>query len=107
MSEDVKSKLEEVLDDIKEDEGKNFQSIITLRMKELAYSKILVLTYGKSVFRLVIAHFHIGREYLKFNCYEQANKHLEISISENKKAADDPSNYRINSQFKNFIMHIS
>lgn len=69
-------KLEELLDDIQEEEGKNFQSIITLRMKELAYNKILVLTYGRPVFRLVMAYFHIGREYLRFSCYEQALKHL-------------------------------
>ncbi len=50
-----------MLEDISEDEGNNFQSIITLRMKELAYSKILVLTYEKSFFRLVQALFHIGK----------------------------------------------
>lgn len=33
------------MEDIHDDEGNNFQSIITLRMKELAYNKILVLTY--------------------------------------------------------------
>jgi hypothetical protein len=61
LSEDIELKLEEVLEDIQEDDGKNFQSIITLRMKELAYCKILVLTYEKSYFRLVQAHFHIGK----------------------------------------------
>jgi hypothetical protein len=49
------------LDDIRDDDGKNFQAIITLRMKELAYSKILVLTYEKTFFRLVLALFHIGK----------------------------------------------
>jgi hypothetical protein len=38
-------KLEEVLEDIKDEDAKNFQGRITLRMKELAYCKILVLTY--------------------------------------------------------------
>lgn len=61
LSEDVEFKLKEVLDDIQNDEGNNFQSIITLRMKELAYSKILVLTYEKTYFRLVLALFHIGK----------------------------------------------
>jgi hypothetical protein len=61
LSEDILFKLEEVLEDIREDDSKSFQSIITLRMKELAYSKILVLTYEKSFFRLVQALFHIGK----------------------------------------------
>lgn len=46
-------------------------------MKELAYNKILVLTYEKSTFRLVVAHFHIAKEYLKFRCLEQAEMHLK------------------------------
>lgn len=79
-------KLQEVLEDIREDDGKSFQSIITLRMKELAYSKILVLTYEKSYFRLVKALYHIGKEYLKFNCFEQALVHLQNAIAKNVKA---------------------
>ena len=91
LSEDIELKLEEVLEDIQEDDGKNFQSIITLRMKELAYCKILVLTYEKSYFRLVQAHFHIGKEYLRFKCYEQALSHLITAIDKNCKASESSS----------------
>ena len=56
-------------------------------MKELAYNKILVLTYERSYFRLVLAHFHIAKEYLKFKCYEQTISHIEQAITKNVKAA--------------------
>ena len=62
-------------------------------MKELAFSKILVLTYEKSFFRLVQAHFHIGKEYLRFKCYDQALFHLESALNKNIKAGTSSSKY--------------
>ena len=106
LSEDVEFKLEEVLEDIREDDGKSFQSIITLRMKELAYSKILVLTYEKSYFRLVKALSHIGKQYLKFNCFEQALAHLDNAIMKNVKAGANAGRTSI-TQTISFIIHIS
>lgn len=103
LSEDIEFKLQKVLQDISEDEGNNFQSIITLRMKELAYSKILVLTYEKSYFRLVQALFHIGREYLKFNCYEQALTHLQNAIDKNVKASQTLSKFHLTQSTKYII----
>lgn len=54
-------RLEEILDDLRDEDQSNFQQIITLRMRELAYNKILVMTYEKSYFRLVQALFHIAK----------------------------------------------
>jgi len=39
------------MENIKNNYHKHFQTIITLRMQELAYNKILVQTYKKSYFR--------------------------------------------------------
>lgn len=60
-------------------------------MKELAYNKILVLTYERSYFRLVLSHFHIAKEYLKFKCYEQTISHIEQAMNKNVKAASNRS----------------
>lgn len=66
-----------------------------LRMNELALSKvknsvwkILVYTHGKSEFRLVVAHHHLGRAYLNYKCYEQAIDHLTMALKKNSKLGD-------------------
>jgi tetratricopeptide (TPR) repeat protein len=41
---------------------------------------LLVLNYGKSDFRLVLAHYHLGEAYLGFECIEQAIEHLSLSL---------------------------
>lgn len=63
-----------------------------MRMNELALNKvlhlsiqILVYTHGKSEFRLVAAHHHIGRAYLNYKCYEQAIDHLTLALKKNSK----------------------
>ena len=71
-------------------------------MKELSYCKILVLTYEKSYFKLVQAHFHIGKEYLKFKCYEQAYNHIQTAIDKNIKATENSSK-TFSTQFINSI----
>lgn len=48
-------------------------------------TKILVYTHGKSEFRLVLAHHHIGKAYLNYRCYEQAIDHLTIALKKNSR----------------------
>ena len=74
ISEEVEEKLKELLERMPR---KNEEEILTVRMHELALSKILVFTHGKSDFRLVKAHYHIGEAYLNYKCYEQAIDHLQ------------------------------
>jgi tetratricopeptide (TPR) repeat protein len=57
-------------------------------MHQLAIAKILVFTHGKSDFRLVAAHFALGRAYLESNCYEQAVSHLTIASTKVSKMGD-------------------
>jgi len=57
-------------------------------MHHLAISKILVFTHGKSDFRLVAAHFHIGKAYLMFGGLEQAINHLTIASTKVSKMGD-------------------
>jgi len=45
---------------------KTGEELINIRIQELALSKLLVLNYGKSDFRLVLAHYHLGEAYLGF-----------------------------------------
>ena len=61
---------------------------MTLRIQELVYNKLLVLTYGCSEFRLVLSHFHLGCAYLKHACIEQAIEHISIAIHKNEKLFD-------------------
>ena len=67
---------------------KNDEEILTVRMHELALSKILVFTHGKSDFRLVKAHYHIGEAYLNYKCYEQAIDHLTVALKKNSKLTE-------------------
>lgn len=39
---------------------KTGEELINIRIQALALSKLLVLNYGKSDFRLVLAHYHLG-----------------------------------------------
>ena len=57
ISLEVEDKLKELLDKIPRN---NDEEALTVRMHELALSKILVFTHGKSDFKLVQAHHHIG-----------------------------------------------
>jgi hypothetical protein len=40
--------------------SKSGEELINIKIQELALSKLLVLNYGKSDFRLVLAHYHLG-----------------------------------------------
>lgn len=57
-------------------------------MHQLAVAKLLVFTHGKSDFRLVVAHFALGRAYLENKCYEQAVNHLTIASTKVSKMGD-------------------
>ena len=54
-------------------------------MHQLALAKILVFTHGKSHFRLVQAHTHLGEAYLNYKCHEQSIDHLTMALKKNGK----------------------
>lgn len=39
-----------------------------------------MLNYGKSDFRLVLAHYHLGEAYLAFDCLEQTIEHVSLAL---------------------------
>jgi tetratricopeptide (TPR) repeat protein len=47
------------------------------------------LNYGKSDFRLVVAHYHLGEAYLSYDCLEQAIEHISLALHKNEKLIDD------------------
>lgn len=49
---------------------------IEIRIKQLAYSKLLVNIYEKDVKYLIIAYTNLGTTYLDYAYYEQAQEHL-------------------------------
>lgn len=61
---------------------------LALAKVPLAFTQILVFTHGKSQFRLVLAHCHIGEAYLNYKCYEQAIDHITIALKKNSKLFD-------------------
>lgn len=70
-------------------EEKNVEELINIRIQQLAYSKLLVLNYGKSEFRLVMAHYHLGEAYINYGCLEQAIEHISIALHKNEKLAEE------------------
>lgn len=92
ISEELENKLDVVLSRIGD---QNEEETVRLRMSELALSKvpvelvqILVYTHGKSEFRLVLAHHHMGQAYLAYRCYEQAIDHLTLALKKNSKLGE-------------------
>lgn len=63
--------------------GKSGEELVNIKIQELALNKLLVLNYGKSDFRLVIAHYHLGEAYLTYECREQAIEHITIALHKN------------------------
>lgn len=39
---------------------KGGEDLVNIKIQELALNKLLTLNYGKSDFRLVVAHYHLG-----------------------------------------------
>lgn len=62
---------------------KNGEDLVNIKIQELALNKLLVLNYGKSDFRLVIAHYHLGEAYLAYECIEQAIEHITLALHKN------------------------
>ncbi len=62
---------------------KSGEELVNIKIQELALNKLLVLNYGKSDFRLVIAHYHLGEAYLSYECLEQAIEHITIALHKN------------------------
>ena len=63
--------------------SKSGEELVNIKIQELALSKLLVLNYGKSDFRLVLAHYHLGEAYLAFDCLEQAIEHVSLALHKN------------------------
>lgn len=60
--------------------AKSGEERINIKIQELALNKLLVLNYGKSDFRLVLAHYHLGEAYLAFDCLEQTIEHVSLAL---------------------------
>ena len=63
--------------------SKSGEELVNIKIQELALSKLLVLNYGKSDFRLVLAHYHLGEAYFAFDCLEQAVEHVSLALHKN------------------------
>lgn len=70
---------------------------IELRIRQLAYSKLLVSVYDKDNSYLTIAHLKLGTIYFENGYYEQAQEHLSNAFKLNESSS---SNYH-NSQLIN------
>lgn len=68
--------------------SKTGEDLVNIRIQELALNKLLTLNYGKSDFRLVLAHYHLGEAYLTYECLEQAIEHIELALHKNEKLID-------------------
>ena len=57
ITKDIIEKLNSLNKAAKEKSG---EDLVNIKIQELALNKLLVLNYGKSDFRLVVAHYHLG-----------------------------------------------
>ena len=65
---------------------------INIRVKQLAYSKILVNIYEKSPVYLIRAHANLGITYLENDYLEQAQEHLLNAFKLNENSSDTQGN---------------
>ena len=65
------------------------EEIVKERIKQLAYSKILSLVYGKDITYLIKAYTNLGIAYLDIEYYEQAQEHLLSAFKLNEKISSD------------------
>ena len=56
--------------------GKVGEEIIEMRIKQLAYSKLLFNIYGKEIMYLIKAYTQLGISYIDISYFEQAQEHL-------------------------------
>lgn len=59
------------------------EELITLRIQELVYNKILVQSYNSSEFRIILSHYHLAKAYLAHQCLEQAIEHITLALFKN------------------------
>ena len=59
------------------------EDLTIVRIQELVINKLLVLTHERSEFRLVLAHYHLGKAYLKNYCIDQAIEHVSVALHKN------------------------
>jgi len=56
--------------------GKVGEDIVEMRIKQLAYSKILYNVYGKDIMYLIKGYTQLGVSYIDIGYFEQAQEHL-------------------------------
>ena len=69
--------------------GQVGEDIVNERIKQLAYSKILSLVYGKDITYLIKAYTDLGIAYLDIEYYEQAQEHLLSAFKLNENISND------------------
>ena len=77
---DLVKKIENLEIKFKESTG---EESITIRTKQLIYSKLLVNTYGKDIMYLLNGYSNLGICYLENSYFEQAQEHLLTSFKLN------------------------
>jgi tetratricopeptide (TPR) repeat protein len=65
------------------------EEIVDMRIKQLAYSKILCNVYSKDITYLIKAFTQLGISYLDINYFEQAQEHLLNAFKLNENLNDD------------------
>jgi tetratricopeptide (TPR) repeat protein len=65
------------------------EEIVDLRIKQLAYSKLLTNVYNKDIMYLIKAYTQLGISYLDINYFEQAQEHLLNAFKLNDIINDD------------------
>ena len=65
------------------------EDIVKERIKQLVYSKILSLVYGKDITYLIKAYMNLGIAYLDIEYYEQAQEHLLSAYKLNENISND------------------
>jgi hypothetical protein len=65
------------------------RELVTSRLHQLALAKILVLTHGRHLFRLVLAHHQLGKAYFLQDFLRQAIENYSVAIRVNNKLFGD------------------
>jgi len=71
--------------------GKIGEDIVEMRIKQLAFSKILYNVYGKDIMYLIKAYTLLGVAYIDINYFEQAQEHLLSAFKLIENLNDDMS----------------
>jgi tetratricopeptide (TPR) repeat protein len=71
--------------------GKIGEDIVEMRIKQLAFSKILFNVYGKDIMYLIKAFTLLGVAYIDINYFEQAQEHLLSAFKLIENINDDMS----------------